>query len=169
MRDRSAVRSTRRPGGARRLKSATPLTTARTGASGSSLRARGQLSITVDNGAQQRNRCQHVARGEDPQALRTPRAEPAGTGTWPDRATARRDIEKWIKAYDERRLHSSLGYQTPVRREAAALLGQGMPVAAVAARRRVSAENVCGRGHRQGRGIVSASRQHRPVTLATYP
>jgi len=36
-----------------------------------------------------------------------------GTDTWPDRATARRDIENWIKAYNERRLHSSLGYQTP--------------------------------------------------------
>jgi transposase InsO family protein len=36
-----------------------------------------------------------------------------GTETWPDRATARRDIENWIKAYNERRLHSSLGYQTP--------------------------------------------------------
>jgi transposase InsO family protein len=37
-----------------------------------------------------------------------------GTDSWPDRATARRDIESWIKAYNERRLHSSLGYQTPV-------------------------------------------------------
>ena len=36
-----------------------------------------------------------------------------GTDTWPDRATARRDIENRIKVYNERRLHSSLGYQTP--------------------------------------------------------
>jgi putative transposase len=33
--------------------------------------------------------------------------------SWPDRATVRRDIENWIKFYNERRLHSSLGYQTP--------------------------------------------------------
>ena len=32
----------------------------------------------------------------------------------PNRATARRDIENWITEYNERRLHSSLGYQTPV-------------------------------------------------------
>lgn len=37
-----------------------------------------------------------------------------GVDSWPDRATARRDIENWIKLYNERRLHSSLGYQTPV-------------------------------------------------------
>jgi transposase InsO family protein len=37
-----------------------------------------------------------------------------GTDSWPDRATARRDIENWIKLYNERRLHSSLGYTTPV-------------------------------------------------------
>ncbi len=37
-----------------------------------------------------------------------------GTDRWPDRATARRDIENWIKACNQRRLHSSLGYQTPV-------------------------------------------------------
>ena len=37
-----------------------------------------------------------------------------GTDTWPDRATAHRDIENWIRAYNERRLHSSLGYQTPL-------------------------------------------------------
>jgi len=36
-----------------------------------------------------------------------------GTESWPDRATARRDIENWIKTYNQRRLHSSLGYQTP--------------------------------------------------------
>lgn len=36
-----------------------------------------------------------------------------GVDSWPDRATARRDIENWIKAYNERRMHSSLGYQTP--------------------------------------------------------
>jgi transposase InsO family protein len=37
-----------------------------------------------------------------------------GIDSWPDRATARRDIESWIKVYNERRLHSSIGYQTPV-------------------------------------------------------
>jgi transposase InsO family protein len=36
-----------------------------------------------------------------------------GIDSWPDRANARRDIENWIKAYNERRIHSSLGYQTP--------------------------------------------------------
>jgi transposase InsO family protein len=36
-----------------------------------------------------------------------------GVGFWPDRASACRDIEKWIKLYNERRLHSSLGYRTP--------------------------------------------------------
>ena len=37
-----------------------------------------------------------------------------GIDAWPDRATARRDIENWIKAYNERRLHSLPGYRTPV-------------------------------------------------------
>ena len=37
-----------------------------------------------------------------------------GADCWPDRAIARRDIENWIKLYNVRRLHSSLGYQTPV-------------------------------------------------------
>ena len=37
-----------------------------------------------------------------------------GTESWPDRAAARRDIENWIKQYNERRLHSSLGYRTPL-------------------------------------------------------
>lgn len=36
-----------------------------------------------------------------------------GVESWPDRATARRDIENWITFYNERRLHSSLGYTTP--------------------------------------------------------
>ena len=36
-----------------------------------------------------------------------------GVDTWTDRAAARRDIENWIKTYNERRLHSSLGYETP--------------------------------------------------------
>ena len=36
-----------------------------------------------------------------------------GTASWPDRAAARRDIENWIKFYNERRLHSSLSYQSP--------------------------------------------------------
>ena len=37
-----------------------------------------------------------------------------GVDSRPDRATARRDIKNWIKLYNERRLHSSPGYQTPV-------------------------------------------------------
>jgi putative transposase len=37
-----------------------------------------------------------------------------GADSWRDRASARRDIENWIKAYNERRLHSSLDYQTPL-------------------------------------------------------
>ena len=36
-----------------------------------------------------------------------------GIAIWPDRAGARRDIENWISLYNERRLYSSLGYQTP--------------------------------------------------------
>ena len=36
-----------------------------------------------------------------------------GVYFWPDRASARRDIETWITAYNERRLHFSLGYRTP--------------------------------------------------------
>jgi pimeloyl-ACP methyl ester carboxylesterase len=34
-----------------------------------------------------------------------------GVTSWPDRAGARRDIENWITSYNERRLHSALGYQ----------------------------------------------------------
>ncbi len=30
-----------------------------------------------------------------------------------NRATVRRDIEDWIKACNQRRLHPSLGYQAP--------------------------------------------------------
>jgi len=30
-----------------------------------------------------------------------------------DRASARRDIENWIKSYNERRLQSALGYRPP--------------------------------------------------------
>lgn len=37
-----------------------------------------------------------------------------GIDAWPDRATARRDIEHWISSYNERCLHSALGYRTPV-------------------------------------------------------
>jgi transposase InsO family protein len=40
-------------------------------------------------------------------------ADPINEPYRPDRATARRDIENWIKTYNQRRLHSSLGYQTP--------------------------------------------------------
>jgi putative transposase len=36
-----------------------------------------------------------------------------GVTFWPDRAGARRDIENWIKTYNERRLHSTIGYRTP--------------------------------------------------------
>lgn len=36
-----------------------------------------------------------------------------GIETWPDRATARRDIENWITDYSQRRLHSALHYQPP--------------------------------------------------------
>ena len=37
-----------------------------------------------------------------------------GRDRWPDRATATREIENWIKEYNQRRLHSTLDYQTPV-------------------------------------------------------
>lgn len=36
-----------------------------------------------------------------------------GIGTWPNRAGARRDIENWIRLYNDRRLRWSLCYQTP--------------------------------------------------------
>ena len=36
-----------------------------------------------------------------------------GIDAWPDRASARRDIEWWIRHHNERRLHSALGDQTP--------------------------------------------------------
>lgn len=36
-----------------------------------------------------------------------------GRAYWPDRATARREIENWITSYNERRLHSALGYRIP--------------------------------------------------------
>jgi len=36
-----------------------------------------------------------------------------GVSLWPDRASARRDIENWITHYNQRRLHSALGYKTP--------------------------------------------------------
>jgi len=37
-----------------------------------------------------------------------------GVETWPDRATARREIENWITDSHERRLHCALGYQPPI-------------------------------------------------------
>jgi putative transposase len=37
-----------------------------------------------------------------------------GTETWPNRASERRDIETWIIEYNQRLLHSALGYQTPI-------------------------------------------------------
>jgi hypothetical protein len=37
-----------------------------------------------------------------------------GVDIWPDRASARRDIEIWITSYNEQqRLRSSLGHRTP--------------------------------------------------------
>lgn len=36
-----------------------------------------------------------------------------GREYWPDRATVWREIESWIMSYNERRLHSALGYRTP--------------------------------------------------------
>lgn len=36
-----------------------------------------------------------------------------GIRSWPDRASARKDIESWITSYNERRLHSAIGYWTP--------------------------------------------------------
>ena len=36
-----------------------------------------------------------------------------GVTFWPDRASARRDIENWIKDYNERRLHSAISFRTP--------------------------------------------------------
>jgi transposase InsO family protein len=36
-----------------------------------------------------------------------------GTAFWPDRASARLDIENWIKIYNEQRLHSALDFQPP--------------------------------------------------------
>lgn len=36
-----------------------------------------------------------------------------GVSFWPDRASARRDIENWIRTYNERRLHSAVNYRTP--------------------------------------------------------
>ena len=44
-----------------------------------------------------------------------------GAESWPDRASARRDIENWITAYTERRLHSSIGYKTPIETRTARL------------------------------------------------
>jgi putative transposase len=36
-----------------------------------------------------------------------------GVDMWPDRSSAHQDIETWITSYNERRLHSSIGYRTP--------------------------------------------------------
>ncbi len=36
-----------------------------------------------------------------------------GVEAWPDRASAHRDIENWIRTYNERRLHSAIDYKTP--------------------------------------------------------
>ena len=36
-----------------------------------------------------------------------------GASFWPDRASARRDIEYWIIHYNHRRLHSALDHKTP--------------------------------------------------------
>jgi putative transposase len=37
-----------------------------------------------------------------------------GVDLWPDRASARHDIEAWIMEYNERRIHSTIGYRTPI-------------------------------------------------------
>lgn len=42
----------------------------------------------------------------------TPKTE-IGARFWPDRTSARRDIEDWITNYNQRRLHSTFNYQTP--------------------------------------------------------
>ena len=34
-----------------------------------------------------------------------------GVESWPDRASAHRDIENWIRSYNERRLHSAVDYK----------------------------------------------------------
>lgn len=39
--------------------------------------------------------------------------EEIGVHFWPDRASARHDIENWITQYNRRRLHSALDYKTP--------------------------------------------------------
>jgi hypothetical protein len=61
--------------------------------------------------------CWRQRRPRDPEApesfFATIRAE-IGAESWLDHAAARRDIENWIKSYNERRLHSSLGYRTPI-------------------------------------------------------
>jgi putative transposase len=36
-----------------------------------------------------------------------------GADSWPDRASAHRDIETWITHHNQHRLHSTLDYQTP--------------------------------------------------------
>jgi putative transposase len=36
-----------------------------------------------------------------------------GTTSWPDRTSARRDIENWITSYNQQRLHSTINYWTP--------------------------------------------------------
>ena len=36
-----------------------------------------------------------------------------GVCVWPDRAGARRDIENWIRDYNQGRLHSALDYRPP--------------------------------------------------------
>ena len=51
-----------------------------------------------------------------------------GVDSWPNRASARRDIENWITSYNERRLHSALGYRPP--REARTAWQQRMSTAA---------------------------------------
>lgn len=51
-----------------------------------------------------------------------------GTESWPDRASACRDVENWIKQYNERRLHSALGYRSPT--DTRTQWQQRMPMAA---------------------------------------
>jgi putative transposase len=37
-----------------------------------------------------------------------------GAESWPNRASARRDIERYITDYNARRLHSAINYQAPI-------------------------------------------------------
>jgi len=69
-----------------------------------------RLQIAVARGA-----CGGLHRTRRPQASNTAsNAAEIGVEYRPDRAGARRDIENWIRNYNQRRLHSSLDYRTPI-------------------------------------------------------